>query len=213
MTFLVCRPGDDVVLEEVREFQTTVLVATLTGFLLGGLVGARYAGDKFVAISHSSKFSSTMQAQVCTACMYRVRLLQLHYVCVYIKYMCVYKTETKSCQNNSKPIMYFHRRLLNIYMYIHANTNGYKCTAFSMYMIISMWYVAWCLSESCTVLHSWDSSGMGVGGAGSWEFLQGYSGMPRHIPDHVVVYNLLVYLHIALHEYRYHTNVFTKLFQ
>ena len=60
----VCRPGDDVVLEEVWEFQVTVLVATLTGFLLGGLVGARYAGDKFVAISHSAKFSSTMQAQV-----------------------------------------------------------------------------------------------------------------------------------------------------
>ena len=51
-------------LEEVREFQATVLVATLTGFLLGGLVGARYAGDKFVRISQSSKFSSTMQAQV-----------------------------------------------------------------------------------------------------------------------------------------------------
>ena len=61
------RPGDDVVLEEVREFQVTVLVCTLTGFLLGGLVGARYAGDKFVAISHSAKFSSTMQAQV-SAC-------------------------------------------------------------------------------------------------------------------------------------------------
>ena len=59
-----CRPGDDTVLEEVREFQATVLVATLTGFLLGGLVGARYAGDKFVTINQSSKFSSTMQAQV-----------------------------------------------------------------------------------------------------------------------------------------------------
>ena len=55
------------VLEEVREFQVTVLVATFTGFLLGGLVGARYAGDKFVAISHSAKFSSTMQAQVYNA--------------------------------------------------------------------------------------------------------------------------------------------------
>ena len=55
------------VLEEVREFQVTVLVCTLTGFLFGGLVGARYAGDKFVAISHSAKFSSTMQAQV-SAC-------------------------------------------------------------------------------------------------------------------------------------------------
>ena len=55
------------VLEEVREFQVTVLVATFTGFLLGGLVGARYAGDKFVSISHSAKFSSTMQAQVYNA--------------------------------------------------------------------------------------------------------------------------------------------------
>lgn len=59
------------VLEEVREFQVTVLVSTLTGFLLGGLVGARYAGDKFVAISHSSKFSSTMQAQVSYIHVYR----------------------------------------------------------------------------------------------------------------------------------------------
>ncbi|CAI7995257.1 Complex I assembly factor TIMMDC1, mitochondrial [Geodia barretti] len=57
------RPGEQFMLEEVREFQATVLVATLTGFLLGGLVGARYAGDKFVRISQSSKFSSTMQAQ------------------------------------------------------------------------------------------------------------------------------------------------------
>ena len=64
--FMCCihRPGDDIVLEEVREFQVTVILATVTGFLLGGLVGARYAGDKFVAISHSAKFSSTMQAQV-----------------------------------------------------------------------------------------------------------------------------------------------------
>ena len=123
------------VLEEVREFQATVLVATLTGFLLGGLVGARYAGDKFVAISHSSKFSSTMQAQVCTAYVYTM------FVCIFIHMQCfpqdkrrggggggappipplgitligVYKTETKSCQNNFKPrytIMYFHSRLM-----------------------------------------------------------------------------------------------------
>ena len=59
-----CRPGDDRILEEVREFQATVLLATITGFSLGGLVGARYAGEKFVTISQSSKFSSTMQAQV-----------------------------------------------------------------------------------------------------------------------------------------------------
>ena len=70
------------VLEEVREFQATVLVATLTGFLLGGLVGARYAGDKFVAISHSSKFSSTMQAQVCTAYVYTM------FVCIFIHMQC-----------------------------------------------------------------------------------------------------------------------------
>lgn len=53
-------------MEEVKEFQATVLVATFTGFLLGGLVGARYSGDKFVRISQSAKFSSKMQAQVKT---------------------------------------------------------------------------------------------------------------------------------------------------
>lgn len=62
-TFLP-RPGDDTVPEEVREFQATVLLGTLAGFVLGGLVGARYAGDKFITLSHSAKFSSTMQAQV-----------------------------------------------------------------------------------------------------------------------------------------------------
>ena len=54
--------------EEVREFQVTVLVASVTGFLLGGLVGARYAGDKFVTINQSAKFSSLMQAQVFIQC-------------------------------------------------------------------------------------------------------------------------------------------------
>ena len=61
---LPTRAGGEGAAEEIREFQATMLVGTLTGFLLGGLVGARYSGDKFVMLSHSAKFSSTMQAQV-----------------------------------------------------------------------------------------------------------------------------------------------------
>ena len=58
-----CRYGDDLP-EELRDFRTTVLVATFAGFFFGGMIGARHAGDKFIALNHSSKFTSVMQAQV-----------------------------------------------------------------------------------------------------------------------------------------------------
>ena len=62
-THAYCRYGDDLP-EELRDFSTTVLVATFAGFFFGGMIGARHAGDKFIALNHSSKFTSVMQAQV-----------------------------------------------------------------------------------------------------------------------------------------------------
>ena len=64
-TYIMCRYGEDLP-EELRDFPTTVLLASFTGFLFGGMIGARHAGDKFIALNHSSKFTSVMQAQVST---------------------------------------------------------------------------------------------------------------------------------------------------
>ena len=52
--------------EEVKDFPTIVLMATCLGFVFGGLLGSRHAGDKFIALNQHAKFSSTMQAQVHT---------------------------------------------------------------------------------------------------------------------------------------------------
>lgn len=43
-----------------------MVIATCVGFMFGGMLGSRFAADKFIAMNHHSKFSSTMQAQVCT---------------------------------------------------------------------------------------------------------------------------------------------------
>ena len=51
--------------EEVKELSATVLVASVTGFLFGGMIGARHAGDKYIALNHNTKYASAMQAQVC----------------------------------------------------------------------------------------------------------------------------------------------------
>ena len=59
----MCRYGEPLS-EEVKDFPTTVLAASCVGFAFGGMIGARHAGDKFIAMNHHSKFSSTMQAQV-----------------------------------------------------------------------------------------------------------------------------------------------------
>ena len=49
-----------------------MLTASVVGFLFGGMIGSRHAGDKYIAINHHSKFTSTMQAQVHkTACVVR----------------------------------------------------------------------------------------------------------------------------------------------
>ena len=57
--------------DEVKEFYTTVCVASAFGFMFGGMIGARHAGDKYIALNHSSKFTSVMQAQVsCLVCLY-----------------------------------------------------------------------------------------------------------------------------------------------
>lgn len=55
--------GDEVP-DELKEFSTTVCVASAFGFVFGGMIGARHAGDKYITLNHSSKFTSVMQAQV-----------------------------------------------------------------------------------------------------------------------------------------------------
>ena len=61
---VVCRYGEPLY-EEVKEFPTIVSMGTFVGFMFGGMIGTRHAGDKFIAMNHHSKFTSTMQAQVC----------------------------------------------------------------------------------------------------------------------------------------------------
>ena len=58
-----CRYGDDLP-DELNDFTTTVCVASIVGLLFGGMIGARHAGDKYIAMNHSTKFTSVMQAQV-----------------------------------------------------------------------------------------------------------------------------------------------------
>lgn len=50
--------------EEVKDLPVIVFVATCVGFAFGGMLGSRHAGDKFIALNHHAKFTSTMQAQV-----------------------------------------------------------------------------------------------------------------------------------------------------
>lgn len=57
------RYGDELP-DEMKEFTTTVCIASLVGFMFGGMIGARHAGDKYIAMNHSTKFTSVMQAQV-----------------------------------------------------------------------------------------------------------------------------------------------------
>ena len=61
------RYGDELP-EELNDFTTTVCVATVVGFVFGGMIGARHAGDKYIALNHSTKFTSVMQAQVSMHC-------------------------------------------------------------------------------------------------------------------------------------------------
>ena len=57
------RYGDEIP-SELKDFSTTVCVVSMFGFLFGGMIGARHAGDKYITLNHSSKFTSVMQAQV-----------------------------------------------------------------------------------------------------------------------------------------------------
>lgn len=63
MIVLWHRYGDELP-DELKDFSTAVCVASIVGFLFGGMVGARHAGDKYIAMNHSTKFTSAMQAQV-----------------------------------------------------------------------------------------------------------------------------------------------------
>ena len=59
------------------DVSTTMLIASLTGFLFGGLLGARHAGDKYILMNHSAKYTSTMQAQV-SSVWYQERMIKTH---------------------------------------------------------------------------------------------------------------------------------------
>lgn len=50
--------------DELREWPPTVFLASVIGFLFGGFLGARWAGDKYIAMNHNTKFTHAMQAQV-----------------------------------------------------------------------------------------------------------------------------------------------------
>ncbi|XP_064399943.1 complex I assembly factor TIMMDC1, mitochondrial-like [Halichondria panicea] len=55
-------PGDDLA-PELKELSLTIFIASVAGFLFGGMIGARHSGDKFITHNHASKFTSVMQAQ------------------------------------------------------------------------------------------------------------------------------------------------------
>ena len=59
----ISRYGEDVP-DELKQVSVAVLVASVTGFIFGGLIGARHAGDKYILMNHSTKYASPMQAQV-----------------------------------------------------------------------------------------------------------------------------------------------------
>ena len=63
ITFPVHRTGDPIP-DELREWPPTVLLATVTGFIFGGFLGARWAGDKYILLNHNTKYVHKMQAQV-----------------------------------------------------------------------------------------------------------------------------------------------------
>ena len=50
-------------------------VAAVCGLFFGGMIGARHAGDKYITLNHSSKFTSVMQAQVRSSCLAIVQRL------------------------------------------------------------------------------------------------------------------------------------------
>ena len=50
--------------DELKEWPPTVLVSTLAGFLFGGMIGARWSGDKYMMMNHFTKYAHPMQAQV-----------------------------------------------------------------------------------------------------------------------------------------------------
>ncbi|KAL5515959.1 hypothetical protein EMCRGX_G001213 [Ephydatia muelleri] len=62
VTTLTIRPGE-VPPNELVELANAILAASFGGFLFGGFIGARHAGDRFILMNSNAKFSSTMQAQ------------------------------------------------------------------------------------------------------------------------------------------------------
>ena len=62
ITTITIRPGEAPP-NELVELANAILAASFGGFLFGGFVGARHAGDRFILMNSNAKFSSTMQAQ------------------------------------------------------------------------------------------------------------------------------------------------------
>lgn len=50
-------------IKHARDFRTTVLVSGITGFACGGIIGAKWAGDKFIKMHHHDKFLHAVQAR------------------------------------------------------------------------------------------------------------------------------------------------------
>ncbi len=50
--------------EGIDYLPLTVFIATCLGFFYGGKIGSRQAKEKYMAMNHNTKFSSSMQAQV-----------------------------------------------------------------------------------------------------------------------------------------------------
>lgn len=59
----LCR-AEDPVPDELKEWKPSVLLGSIFGLMFGGLIGARWSADKFIAMNHNTKFPSVMQAQV-----------------------------------------------------------------------------------------------------------------------------------------------------
>jgi hypothetical protein len=55
------RPGAPLP-DELQEWPRVVFLGSVIGFVFGGLMGARLAGDKYIAMNHNTKYPHPMQA-------------------------------------------------------------------------------------------------------------------------------------------------------
>ena len=50
--------------EQGKEWVTTVLAASVFGFIFAGYIGAKRSGEKYIVMNHNTKYPHAMQAQV-----------------------------------------------------------------------------------------------------------------------------------------------------